>query len=418
MLDDRYGQAISTASGEVRDAYVTAVDVLLSANAGAVEAFERVIALEPSLALAHAGRGRALQVLGRAAEARVALATAQQAAVGASARERSQIAIFHDLVNGRGGAALEGALKHLDEHPRDAMALAPLTGVFGLIGFSGQRGRERRLRELLDRLAPAYGDDWWFTAARAFALAEDGAVADAVPLVERSIAINPRNANGAHIRSHVHYESGEAQAGLAYLDRWLADYDRMGPLHCHLYWHVALWALELGREAEAWRVVEQNIAPGASWGPPLNTLTDMSSFLFRAELAGAARRPEAWTRVARYATECFPIPGLVFADVHAAMAFGMAGDAAGVTRIVEGSAGPAAEVVRELAAGFSAFAGARWDEAAAHLGATLARHEQIGGSRAQRDLIEDALVMALTKAGRSDEAERIETGRRLRGHRH
>src|SRR5690606_21399671 len=143
---------------------------------------------------------RALQVLGHSAQARAALAAAQDAAAGASARERSQIAIFHDLVNGRGGTALEGALRHLGEHPRDAMALAPLTGVFGLIGFSGQRGREQRLRELLDRLAPAYGDDWWFTAARAFALAEDGAVADAVPLIERSIAINPRNANGAHIR--------------------------------------------------------------------------------------------------------------------------------------------------------------------------------------------------------------------------
>lgn len=418
MLADRYGHALSTTSTQVRDAYVDAVDVLLSANAGAVDAFDRVIALDPGFALAHAGRGRALQVLGRAAEARASLAAAQEAADGSSARELSQIAIFTDLVNGRGGAALEGALRHLDEHPRDAMALAPLTGVFGLIGFSGQRGRERRLRELLDRLAPHYGDDWWFTAARAFALAEDGAVADAVPLIERSIASNPRNANGAHIRSHVHYESGEAQAGLAYLDRWLADYDRMGPLHCHLYWHVALWALELGQEQKAWSVVTTNIAPDASWGPALNTLTDMSSFLFRAELAGAARRPEAWAAVARYAEANFPKPGLVFADVHSALAFAMAGDGAGMARIVDGSAGPASEVVRELAAGFSAFADSRWDEAAAHLGATLARHEQIGGSRAQRDLIEDALVTALTKAGRAEDAERAAAGRRQRGHRH
>ena len=181
---------------------------------------------------------------------------------------------------------------------------------------------------------------------------------------------------------------------------------------------MALWSLELGREAQAWRVVDENVAPGASWGPPLNTLTDISSFLFRAELAGAARRPQAWAGIARYAAERFPKPGLVFADVHAAMAAAMAGDAAGVARIVEGSAGPAVEVVRELAAGFSAFADARWAEAAAHLGATLTRHEQIGGSRAQRDLIENALVTALTKAGRATEAERVEAGRRQRGHRH
>jgi hypothetical protein len=39
------------------------------------------------------------------------------------------------------------------------MALAPATGVFGPIGFSGRQEREAYLLELLHSLAPHYGAD-------------------------------------------------------------------------------------------------------------------------------------------------------------------------------------------------------------------------------------------------------------------
>src|SRR3974377_748340 len=48
--------------------------------------------------------------------------------------------------------------------PRDAMALAPSTGVFGLIGFSGKAGREGDQLALLEPLATHYCNDWWFWA--------------------------------------------------------------------------------------------------------------------------------------------------------------------------------------------------------------------------------------------------------------
>ena len=53
-------------------------------------------------------------------------------------------------------------LVHLRSWPRDAMVLAPATDVFGLYGFSGDPAREDQLYQLLDTLAPAYGQDWWF----------------------------------------------------------------------------------------------------------------------------------------------------------------------------------------------------------------------------------------------------------------
>ena len=172
---------------------------------------------------------------------------------------------------------------------------------------------------LLEPLAGAYGDDWWFTSALAFAQVEAGDIDRALPTIERSLALNPRNANGSHIRAHVYYEGGERAAGLAYLEEWWRDYPKESLLHCHLSWHIALWRMELGRAHDAWEFYRAHLRPGASTGPPLNTLTDSASFLFRAEMAGEARDPELWRELSGYATQWFPAPGIAFADVHGAL---------------------------------------------------------------------------------------------------
>ncbi|MCP5368654.1 MAG: tetratricopeptide repeat protein, partial [Hyphomicrobiales bacterium] len=53
MLHDRYGNPVTTASPEARDAYVAGVDLFLAGQVGVADAFERAIAADPSFALAH-----------------------------------------------------------------------------------------------------------------------------------------------------------------------------------------------------------------------------------------------------------------------------------------------------------------------------------------------------------------------------
>lgn len=115
-------------------------------------------------------------------------------------------------------------------------------------------------------------------------------------MIEQSLAINPRNANGAHIKSHVHYESGETKAGAAYLEDWLRDYDRSALLHGHLSWHVALWALEQGDADRMWQTVDESVTPDVALGMPINILTDTASILYRAELLGEKVSPERWKK--------------------------------------------------------------------------------------------------------------------------
>src|SRR5262245_17865757 len=198
MLQDRYGFPLSTASPEARDAYVAGVDLSLSANHGAEAAFRRAITLDEGLAVAHAALARTLQVQHRPADAQAAAARARELGAGLPHRERSHALALATTVDAGSVAGLAAVKEHLAEYPRDAMVLAPCTGVFGLIGFSGRPGREAELLAFLEPLADAYGEDWWFTSGLAFAQVGAGGRTRALPTIERSLGLNPRNANGSH----------------------------------------------------------------------------------------------------------------------------------------------------------------------------------------------------------------------------
>ena len=51
MLTDRYGLLVSTTSSAARDAYVEGCEAKLTMYPGAIEAFDRAIAADPSFAL-------------------------------------------------------------------------------------------------------------------------------------------------------------------------------------------------------------------------------------------------------------------------------------------------------------------------------------------------------------------------------
>jgi tetratricopeptide (TPR) repeat protein len=385
---DARGLPLSTASGVARDAYVEGVARLLFAQPGIEAAFGRALEADPGFALAHVGLARAHQLHGRGAEARASIGRAAALAAGLDDRERSHVGALGRVVAGDAAGAMTAVRAHLADWPRDAMVLAPATGVFGLFGFSGRAGREAALAAFLDDLAPAYGeDDAWFLAARAFAACETGRLDAARVGIERSLELAPANANAAHVRAHVHHESGEHVAGFGWLRDWCASYPRAGAMHCHLHWHLALGALAAGDLDAANALFDDAIAPQAAWGPPLNLISDGASFLLRAELAGAPRRPEAWRAVARAAQEAFPATAGAFADAHVAMAAALAGDAGTVARVRAGANGPAADLVRALSDAFEAFAAGEPAAVLRALESVAADHERLGGSRAQRELV-------------------------------
>ena len=294
------------------------------------------------------------------------------------------------------------------------MVLAPATGVFGLIGFSGRQEREEELYRFLSGLAAHYGDDWWFRCVHAFSACEYGRLDEAWRLIEPSMAANPRNAHGAHIRVHVLHEMGEMARAMEYLDEWMPGFDRRGLLHCHLSLHVALTALTLGNAERAWAAYRAAVHPGGSWGPPINVVSDATAFLWRAELAGGERRPAQWHEVHDYALKSFPKGGLAFADVHVALACVADGDSAALERLtgelrerIAAGKSPTGGVVPQIIEGFTAYAKGDWNGAIRAFEAALPETVRIGGSRAQRDLVEHTLIAAYLKAGRPADARSL-----------
>jgi hypothetical protein len=404
MFRDRYDNSISTPSAKARDLYIAAVDRLLAGAPGIEEGFAAVTAAAPDFALAHCGLARARHIMGDLSGARAALADANSKAKDLSVREASHLHVIGLLIAGNVADAYRAIRAHVVDYPRDAMVAQTCTSIFGLIGLSGQPGREAELLAYTTTLAPHYDEDWWFLSQHAFSLVETGQTARAAEMIERSLSLNSRNAHAAHVQAHVHYEAGEAAAGLAFLDSWLEGYDKKGIIHGHLSWHVALWALERGDADLMWRTVDTCIAPGAAWGRPLNVLSDNASILFRAGLAGHPVSAERWKAISHYAKRVFPKTGIGFADLHAALAHAMAGDGEALDAIIATAAGPAADLVREAAQAYRAFADRDWGTATRHLIAAMADHARIGGSRAQRDLLEYSLVATLSKQGRVAEA--------------
>ena len=426
MLDDLYGLSLSTSSSAARDAYDEGVGLLLSGNVGPVAAFDRAIAADPGFALAHAARARSFQLVGDMKPAQAAIEAARSCADRRSCgdplseREASHLAFSELLIAGNASAALACAKKHLETWPRDAMVLNPCASVFGLIGFSGVAGREQDQLVLLDSLARHYGDDAWFLCTHAFALAEIGDRAAAREKIERGMAMAPRHAHGAHIRAHIYYEDGEQAAATGYLREWIADYPPEAILHCHLSWHLALCELEAGDLDAAWHRYAENIDPAVKWGPALNTLTDGISFLWRAELAGNPRDPARWRSLHDFAQKVFPRAGLAFADVHIALADAVTGNGdrlevrvRQLDELARSGRAPAAPVVAALATAFIAFQAADWDGVISAIEPVAGEHERIGGSRAQRDLVEFTLLKAYANAGRLSDLQRYVGSRRM-----
>src|SRR5580698_11218355 len=210
MLTDRYELPLSTASSAARDAYIQGCQAKLTMYPGAIEAFDRAIAADPGFALAHAARAHVLLERGDAPAARASMAAAKSLVAGLSPREMSHIAFFDLLAAGDGEAALSAVYAHLNAWPRDALVLGTTAFTNGLIGSSGRAGQKRALLDLLDRLAPDYGDDWWFTAHHGMALSENGQHDAARPKIERSLTQNPSNPWAAHASAHLSYEQGDA----------------------------------------------------------------------------------------------------------------------------------------------------------------------------------------------------------------
>jgi tetratricopeptide (TPR) repeat protein len=419
MLTDRYGLAVSTSSAVARDAYIEGVDLLLTVYPGAIAAFDRAIEADPAFALAHIGKARAHQLSGDIPAMRDSFAAAQAFGDGGMDRDLSHIEIFRRLFAGQGAAALAAIRAHVDTWPRDALVLSLAANQGGLIGMSGLSGREQDLADFLTRLAPHYGDDWWFNCHYGMALSEIGQHDAARPRIERSLARYQRNAYGAHAFAHLCYETGERDGGIAFMREWLPLYVRDGGLFGHLTWHLALFELQAGDVEAGFRLYTDAFSSDDHRGAVHQKLADSVAYLWRSELAGHPRDQARWEKILIFARAKFPRPGMSLADWHVGLAYAATGDDTAleswiqaIEELARAGRYPSGATVPTATRAFDAFQRGDYAAAIETILSILPERERMGGSRAQVDLIEATLLRAYLCCGRREEARHLLAARR------
>lgn len=412
---DRYGLALSTASEAAAQAYSRGLDLLLAAWPGAAEAFESAIALDPDFALAHIARARIHMTYMQGADAKALAAKARSlAARNGTEREKSHVEIIALSTEGQPAKCLQAALAHLEAWPRDALILSLPLGAFGLFAFSGMANHDQARVDLCERHARHYGADWWFLTYLGWSHTENGSVGAGRQLTQRAIELRRDNANAAHALAHAMYEDGSVAEAEALIDGWLPGYDRTGLLHGHIAWHQALLALEQDDVRRALDIYARWVAPDVTAAAPLNAVTDGPSLLWRIGVCGYAVDRALWENAASLALRHFPQAGVSFADVHVALAAAATGNHAALDRrvaelekrLADGKL-PPGPVMTAICTGVRAFAGGDYAGCVRVLEPAAAEVVRIGGSRAQRDMIEDTLIVACMQGGEPAKARAL-----------
>jgi tetratricopeptide (TPR) repeat protein len=262
----------------------------------------------------------------------------------------------------------------------------------------------------LERLAPAYGEDWWFQSALAFTYHEVSRYEESRRLSERSLAQYPGNAHASHNIAHVCFETVDNDTGVAFLGDWLAGYDRHAPFHCHLAWHLALFELHRGNDRRALEIYERDILGSSN---ARLALMDGAALLWRFQLYDSVDGALPWRPLADLAARVVR-PGFIFGDIHAALAYAASGDDAALSalidnlRALETKGHPiAGTVALPLVRAAAAFAAGDLTGTLSLLEPIEGQIHRMGGSHAQWELFEETMVVCYVRLGRHEEAARL-----------
>ncbi len=401
---DPYGLTLSTDRRAARR-YNAALGRLLRLQDGAEEGLRQAVEADPGFVQAHAALALLGHEWGTNTHWRASLRAAHRAAAERHLDDRESS--FLDAVTTRlrsdeptGAAAL---LRHVRLFPRDALAVsvAVPTVAFGGLTSGAQTA------ELVESLGRSYGDDWWYAGQLAFVRQDQERWAEAEDLSSYALSVEPASGHAVHARAHVFYETGQHSAGLAWLDEWIRTRGPEANHRSHFSWHAALHELMQDDVEAVRRRYARELAPPAVGGS--RVVVDSGALLWRGRVTGAwtddlpvadvrAAAPEEW----------LVAPATPFAAMHAAVLLAGTGDAAGLAGLAAHASASEDRVLRDvvgpLCHGLAQVVDERWNAAAATLTGVVGSMEPLGGSRAQREVVEDTLVHALAMAGRTSEA--------------
>ena len=411
MSRDAQGNQLSGATEAAVADYDQAVRAFNLVHGDAVGLFEAARLAAPEFAMAHLGPAWVFAVandpvlLARAAGLVEAART-----LPLNEREDAHLAALSHLVGGARSAAVAVLDRHLMHYPFDIVAHQAAALIDGFLGrFPWIRDRSARALPLWSKEQPGYAT---LLALHGFGLEEAGDYARAEDESREAAELEPLSFWPHHTVAHVMEMTGRPEDGLGWMAAREALWSTPGHLNqVHIWWHKALFHLELGQYEAALALYDGPIR--ATQRPIALSLTNASALLWRLDTLGC-EIGDRWRDLAALWQGHADGKCLVFADIHAAMSELGSGEEALVERrlaamreTVESgveAAGLYRTVGIPVVDALLAFRRGAYAEAVELLLQTRVGLWQIGGSHAQRDVIDWTLAEAAVRAGQRDVA--------------
>jgi tetratricopeptide (TPR) repeat protein len=419
MQNDAQGLAISAASALAAAAFDQAVASYLDYRADTAQRMDAALTADPGFGLAHCLKGCLVMLTYKQANVAVAAdaaATARRCmAAGATPRERRHLDALDAWIGGEVETATAIWEAILAEHPRDIVAFRLAHFLYFWLGRPDEMlASVQRIARHWSSTVPGHGA---VLASLCFAHEECGHYTEAEVAGRAAIEADPCNLWAAHGVAHVMEMQGRRQEGLAWIATLQSGWGDANNLRHHLWWHAAMFHLELGDTHEILRLYDSEFRNTAS---PLTTampdlyidVQNAASMLFRLGLHSVDVGGR-WEELATHA-ECrigdclsaFTLPHWMMAlaatgrDASAARMLAAMRDFAqspGTTPVLVGTyALPVCEAVLAKYRGEPA-------RAVALMKPVLGGMYRLGGSHAQQDVLEQLFLCAAIQAESDDD---------------
>jgi hypothetical protein len=417
---DSRGLPVSTQSFAALENYELATLQTIGYFGNPLATLDEALAADPDFAAAHALRAD-LAVMSSEQGAlpliQASLDAFERIGARATAREQAHVAAAKAWLDGRfqHAAHLYGQISI--EYPRDLVALQAAHVIDFYLGDSIMlRDRIAAALPYWNPDVPGYG---YLLGMHAFGLEETANFERAEDVGRHALALNARDPWAVHAVQHVFEMQGRVHDGVEWLNATSPNWADTA-LAFHNWWHLALHQLELGDIPAALDVYDRLVHPKES--TVALELVDASQLLARIALRGGTVGTR-WQALADCWSETAEGGFYVFNDLHALIAYAFAGREQDLKRMLTAlersaaGAGTNAENVRAvglpIALAIVAMAAGRPAEALELLMPVRSRSYRIGGSHAQRDLVQltvagAALASGNARLARALAAERTE----------
>ncbi|SFN40580.1 hypothetical protein SAMN04487859_10212 [Roseovarius lutimaris] len=419
MRNDQFGYEMTVSSPVAAQAWDRMVLAFLAHAASTPEHLGMVLKEAPDFAMAHAVKGMFFLMLGR----RELMETAQEAYSAALAgaqritpneREMGYVRGLCAWLAGRPSETIHEMEAILARWPEDAMAMKISHATRFILGDGkGMRASVEAVLPAYDAKHPARG---YLFGCHAFTLEETGEYSRAETAGRLGLSLSPDDAWGLHAMAHVFDMTGNARAGLSWLDGREHAWAHCNNFRYHVWWHKALMHLDQGEIDVVFDLYDTEIRSDRT--DDFRDISNGSALLMRLELEGI-NVGDRWEELADISERRTEDACLVFADLHYLMALIGGERTEAVKRMMarlqrDARTTTADEMKARLATpglsaatGLEAFGEGDYKTAFLNLGRARRSMQLAGGSHAQRDVFERLTIDSAIRGGFLDDAEVI-----------